>query len=172
MASKMSIKGEIELKALQGKIDMWAAKNPEAVRKALDQGTIVLERQVLTNMRRQLRSRTGKLFRGLRRLVTLTAGRVNAAVFVEKSQHTKAQAHEAGAFIHSPGGTPYFRTRAGQTIFVSRDKPWAANLPRTKPHTIRLPKRPSFQPALRKRQKEIVRMILTRLVREFERSHG
>lgn len=51
-----------------------------------------------------------------------------------------AAVHEFGATIRHPGGTPYRRTRNG-AVFVKKDAPGAALLPKTRPHLVRVPAR-------------------------------
>lgn len=52
-----------------------------------------------------------------------------------------------GAEVRHPGGTPYFVRTDGLVQFVGLNSPGAANLPRTKPHNIRIPPRPFFDMA-------------------------
>lgn len=60
----------------------------------------------------------------------------------EGSGLTNAQlgaVHEFGASINHPGGTPYRITENGTAQFVSKEQ--GAGLPKTKPHTIEIPRR-------------------------------
>lgn len=56
---------------------------------------------------------------------------------------------ELGGTINHPGGTPFF-IKDGELVFVSKDSPAAARLPKTKPHLITLPERPYLRPAAQK----------------------
>lgn len=53
-----------------------------------------------------------------------------------------AIANQFGADINHPGGTPYMIGSDGKAIFVKKDSPDAARLPKTKPHRIKIPARP------------------------------
>lgn len=58
-----------------------------------------------------------------------------------------ARIHELGGVIQHPGGTPYFIGEDGMAVFVRKDDPRAADLPKTKPHQIVMPARPYLRPA-------------------------
>ena len=53
-----------------------------------------------------------------------------------------ARVQNYGAVINNPGGQPYIINKKGQIVFVSKSKPNASNLPKTKPHIISIPPRP------------------------------
>ena len=61
--------------------------------------------------------------------------------------------HELGGTINHPGGTAY-RIIKGKAVFVSNEKAAAyfsktgKELPRTKAHSVRIPKRPFLAPGL------------------------
>lgn len=67
-----------------------------------------------------------------------------------------AAIHEFGGVIEHPGGTPYFIAESGLAVFVSKDHPDAADLPRTKPHQITMPARPYLRPAADAKYPELV----------------
>ena len=53
-----------------------------------------------------------------------------------------AASNQFGNDIDHPGGTPYMIGAGGKAIFVKKDSPGAARLPKTKPHRIKIPARP------------------------------
>lgn len=59
-----------------------------------------------------------------------------------------ARIHELGGTINHPGGTPYFINDEGKAVFVSKANA-DPDLPRTKPHPIKIPARPYIGPALK-----------------------
>lgn len=67
--------------------------------------------------------------------------------------------HEKGGTIAHPGGTAY-RIVKGRAVFVSNEKAKAyftktgKELPRTKPHSITIPKRPFLKPGIRQYMKD------------------
>lgn len=63
--------------------------------------------------------------------------------------------HELGGVIEHPGGTPYFIREDGMAVFVRKDDPRAADLPKTKPHQIVMPARPYLRPAADKHYPEL-----------------
>lgn len=56
-----------------------------------------------------------------------------------------ARIHEFGGTINHPGGTPY-KIVDGRAVFVSKAE--GADLPKTKPHPIKIPARPYIGPAM------------------------
>jgi len=166
------------LSALQQKLNAFAKRFPKRTKKALIWGAKEIRKEVLKNLRRNLKSRTGKLFRSIVYHVKVgrLTGSVDAEIFVGKSrgnlQAMKAGTHERGAYIRHPGGTPYVPYASGPR-FVPRDsdigrKMIARGLV-TKPHAIRIPKRPSFGPAQRKKRKAVVRRVLQEIMNGY---HG
>lgn len=77
-----------------------------------------------------------------------------------------ARIHELGGVIEHPGGTPYFIREDGMAVFVRKDDPRAADLPKTKPHQIVMPARPYLRPAADKHYPELAANIK----KEFEGS--
>ncbi|MEL7698650.1 hypothetical protein VO57_015415 [Citromicrobium bathyomarinum] len=70
-----------------------------------------------------------------------------------------ARIHELGGTIEHPGGTPYKIVDGGMAVFVSKDDPEAANLPKTKPHEIVVPARPYLRPAADTRYPELAKNV-------------
>lgn len=66
-----------------------------------------------------------------------------------------ARIHELGGVIEHPGGTPYLIGEDGLAVFVRKDHPDAADLPKTKPHQITMPKRPYLRPAADEKYPEL-----------------
>lgn len=136
--------GTTKLKELQERIERWARKQPEIVKKSLDKGTQILYDEVMKNMKGQLKRRTGDLFNSVYKDVNLTGKSVRAGVYIHggsgELQAVKARAHETGAFRHHG----------------------------TQGVTSRLPKRPSFGPAKKAKRTQVRRMILDDLVKAFE----
>ena len=58
-----------------------------------------------------------------------------------------ARIHELGGTIEHPGGTPYYIGEDGMAVFVSLGDARAADLPKTKAHSITIPARPYLRPA-------------------------
>lgn len=67
--------------------------------------------------------------------------------------------HELGGVINHPGGTPYLIGEDGKAVFVSKNSPGAANLPKTKPHQIVMPARPYLRPAADAKYPELTGLI-------------
>lgn len=65
-----------------------------------------------------------------------------------------AAIHEYGGTINHPGGQPYKIIGNGKAVFVKKTDPEAKDLKKTKPHTITMPARPYFEPAIRKFQSD------------------
>jgi phage gpG-like protein len=58
--------------------------------------------------------------------------------------------HEYGGTINHPGGTPYISGDGGKAIFVKKSYSGDREVKYTKPHSIKMPARPYFEPALDK----------------------
>ncbi len=86
---------------------------------------------------------------------------------VSISMEDYMQAHNTGATINHPGGTPYF-SPGGKAVFVSKRKAAQIRAERgvrlrtTKPHTIKLPARPFL-----KMEKPLVRRVTNQLIKEL-----
>ena len=85
-----------------------------------------------------------EIIKALRKKIILRVGIMGSKAQAEHegSGLTNAQlgaVHEFGASINHPGGTPYRITENGMAQFVSKEQ--GADLPKTKPHTIDIPKR-------------------------------
>ena len=61
-----------------------------------------------------------------------------------------ANIHEYGGTINHPGGTPYKFIGDGKIVFFKKTDPRAAKLKKTKPHSINMPARPYFNPAVQR----------------------
>jgi hypothetical protein len=66
-----------------------------------------------------------------------------------------ATAHEYGADINHPGGTAYFIGPDGRAVFVSNEAA-SADLPRTAPHKIRIPRRSFIRDTVDQKKRSIV----------------
>ena len=161
----VKVVGMSELQYLKTRIDTWIKRHPQLIKGALEEGTRRVQQKVVENMRAQLTQRTGKLFAAVKQRVSVIPGTIGGYVFVDDPvQGIKARAHELGAYRRHPGGQPYVHdSRTGRIVFFRKDHPMAALLPVTKAHGIRLPKRPSFGPALKSEQKGVVHLILKRI---------
>lgn len=62
--------------------------------------------------------------------------------------------HEYGGTINHPGGQPYKIIGNGKAVFVKKTDPEAKDLKKTKPHSITMPARPYFNPAVKKFESE------------------
>ena len=162
----VKIIGMSKLKYVQQNIDKWVKKYPALTRQALEEGTTRVRDRVVEKMKSQLTRRSGELFGSVKKKVSVTPGAVSGRVYIDDPvQGIKARAHELGAYRSHPGGDPYIIDRgSGRVIILSKNHPLAGTLPKTKPSHSRLPRRPSFKPALRAEQKNVVNIILRRIV--------
>lgn len=77
-----------------------------------------------------------------------------------------AAIHEFGGTIKHPGGTPY-KIVDGRAVFVSLRNA-EPDLPRTKPHAIKIKKRPYLKPAYIEWQKQQIPRFLQRIAKAIE----
>ena len=172
----MKIEGEVELRYLKQRIDGWAKKFPELTYKALKKGADILKKEVLKNMRRKLRRRTGHLLQAINRRVIWKGTRIDAEVYAEPGhggiQAVKLRALERGSHRLVTGGVPYL-VFSGRARFISKDRAAALAargiiLPRTKMlYSARIAARPMFKPALRKKQPIVVKKILAEIIKGY-----
>jgi len=89
-----------------------------------------------------------------------TPGGVEVEYGIDKNVVPYAYIHEYGGTIKHPGGTPY---RIIDGVFIPVSKARGANLPKTKPHDIRIPARPYFNPGVYAWQKDEWPQVLGRI---------
>ena len=172
----MKIQGQVELEYLQKRIDGWAKKYPQLTYKALRKGADRLKKTVLSNMRRKLRRRTGKLLQAINRRVIMVGTRIDAEVYAEPGaggiQAVKLRALERGSYRTVKGGVRFLMI-GGRARFISNEKAKTLaqrghHLPRTKKgYGARIRARPMFGPALRKERPYVVRMILHEIIEGY-----
>ncbi len=85
-----------------------------------------------------------EIIKALRKKIILRIGIMGADAQTEHEGDGLTNArlgavHEFGASINHPGGTPYKITENGIAQFVSKEQ--GEGLPKTKPHTIKIPRR-------------------------------
>ena len=71
-----------------------------------------------------------------------------------------AVAHELGLEIQHPGGTAYF-VKDGRAVFVSNEAAKGKDLPRTKPHMIKMPERSFIRGTVDAKGRRIAKMAKT-----------
>lgn len=101
-------------------------------------------------------NKTGRLSRSI---VVVDRSLPGRPTFVVGTNVVYARIHEFGGVIQHPGGTPYFFDKEkGRVVFVSKAK--GKGLPVTRPHAIRMPKRPVWRPTYAATLRFIEKMIL------------
>ncbi len=170
----------ITIEELQDKIDRVSKKSPEIVKRATKKGTTILSREIKRRYLQVLRRRTGDLYDAIKPLFNNKSGtRIKFAAGVGSksfggssrrfSQVYKAVGHELGAVHQMPGGQPFFIGDGGRIVFVSKNHPNADKLPKTKPYTVTIPRRPFVAPARKAKLKAVRELIAKVLVEAFDR---
>ena len=173
---------QITLEELQAKMDKVSKQSPELVKKAAAKGTKILAKEARRKYLQVLKRRSGDLYDAIRPLFTKRNGtRIAFAAGVgtksfgvgrgtrKWSQVYKAVGHELGATRQMPGGQPFFIGDGGRPVYVSKDHPDADNLPKTKPYTITIPRRPFIAPAQKAKLKAVQQQIADELIGAYER---
>jgi len=87
-----------------------------------------------------------------------------------------ATAHEFGARISHPGGTAFIPEENGRARFISNATAAGHNYPRTRPHTIEIPRRSFIRDTVAKRKNSnqimVVSRNLAKMVLERKMSHA
>lgn len=172
MSVEIRIKGKVELQKLSDKIRRWSKQFPRLTKDGLRLGTKIIENEVKRTMRKKLTIRTGNTVKNIVSKVWIDVDKVKAVVgYKAIGKHNVyamiAQAHEFGAPGRmTAGGQPY-RVINGRAIFLPRGSE-GPGIKLTKSAANPLRKRPSFRPALRKKQKHAVDRIMWRIMKGFE----
>jgi len=176
---KMTVEGTVRLQYLKDHLERWAAAKPELVRGALNEGALVMKREVLRRMDMKLHHRSRKLRSSIATHVVMSGGIFDASVFSKPDAHglqpMKLRALERGSFRMHPGNIPYLLF-GGRPRFISIAKAQELErrgkfTPRTRgPYAIRLPKKPMFKPAFHAKKETVVRLVLQRIMDGFKRT--
>ena len=164
---------EITLEQLQAKVDEVGKKAPEIVFRAANKGTSVLVKEMRRRYLQVLKRQSGDLYDSIKKLFNNKQGtRVKFAVGVgvvkSHSQIYKGVTHELGKVIQHPGGQPYFIGDNGRVVYVSKNSPSADRLPKTKPHSINIPRRPFVEPTRRAKLNAVRQLIADELTEAFD----
>lgn len=137
------------IEAYKSKIDRFVKGIPGAVRKALIGGAKLVHREVIRNLSGAvLHRRSGKLIAAVGTEVKTMP--LSAKVFVDNKQKYKAITHEEGRVITAKNPDGY--------LFTGK----------AKIKSVTIPKRPFMKPALEKKQKQAIRMILKGIMRSYK----
>ncbi len=164
---------EITLEQLQAKVDEVGKKAPEIVFRAANKGTSVLVKEMRRRYLQVLKRQSGDLYDSIKKLFNNKQGtRVKFAVGVGTtkghSQVYKGATHEKGRVIQHPGGQPFFPDASGNLIYVSKNNPSADRLPKTKPHSINIPRRSFVEPTRKAKLNAVRQLIADELIRAFD----
>ena len=113
----------------------------------------------------------------LKREIAKAKGKPHVAVGIFGSEAAKdhggvpnikvAAAHELGLEIAHPGGTAYIM-KEGKAVFISNEAAKGKDLPRTKPHMIKMPERSFIRGTVDAKKRLIARTAKTLMQRVFQ----
>lgn len=161
----------------QKKLQKFAKTQPKAVLKGMMTAANIVRNQAVkkhlsgpkmpvgkgSSTRGTLQPRSGNLRNRMSIGATVSGKKLKATI---SNNMEYAAIHEYGGTINHPGGTPYFIS-GGELVFVRKNSPRAAFLPKTQPHTIKIPERSFARSSLKEKRKEIPEIILNAIMRHW-----
>lgn len=160
----------MELQQLQEKLQEWQKVWPAAVKEALIGGSNLVAEEIKRRWSGgELQKRTGRLVGAVKTEVKTNP--IHARVYVDQKQQYKAQTFEYGKTIVAKGTSRKSRKRKpGKEPFMQiRPSKYGGGYYFGRPKQVHISARPVFAPSLNAKRKEVVEMILRKVMEAYRR---